>query len=77
MKTIKHSLFAKQPSYNPTLQWRLLVMFLFINIELVSEQPIGKCLTLSYCKKKCHSVCKRIKNSKKITAKSLLISDNT
>ena len=27
------------------------VLILYINIELVNEQPIGKCLTLSYCKK--------------------------
>ena len=51
MKTIKYSLliviFAKQPLRNPTPEWSLLVMFLYVNIELLNEQLIGKCLILS------------------------------
>ena len=29
--------------------WILIAMFLYINIELINKQPIGKCFTLSYC----------------------------
>ena len=38
----------------------LLVMFLDIYIELVIEQPIEKCLTLSYCKNNKCSAFKRV-----------------
>ena len=34
--------------YNPILQWGLLAMFLYNNVELVNEQLIGKCLTLNW-----------------------------
>ena len=39
---------VKQLFHNPMPQWGLLVMLLYINIELVNKQLIGKCLTLNY-----------------------------
>ena len=32
-------------------------MFLYINIEFVNEEPIGKYLTLGYQKQKCRFIC--------------------
>ena len=49
MKTIKHFLLIIFYKATFIPQWGLIVMSLCIKIELVSEQLIGKCLTLTYC----------------------------
>ena len=66
--------FAEETLYNPTLQYDLLATFSNINIELVNEQSVWKCLTLSYYKMKKISLClqriKKVKDDSKKKKKS-------